>query len=352
MYLLKLFLATVLISLIVTPLVRKLAFLIGAVDKPNHRKVHKTIMPRMGGLAVYLSFMIVILATQTITKPILGLLLGSTVIIGVGIVDDIKELTAKVKLIFQILAAIVLVLFGIRINVLTNPFNPGEVIQLGILSIPFTIFWIIGVTNAVNLIDGLDGLASGLSMIGAITLGLVAWSHEGQWLILVCTIVLAGSILGFLKYNFHPASIFLGDTGALFLGYTLSALSVLGLTKGATAISIFVPIVVLGVPILDTLFAIVRRYMNKQPIFQADKEHLHHRLLAIGFSHKQTVLIIYAMNTVLGASAILIANLKASYASIALVILFTFVVISADKVGVLRWKTVARISQKLTKETK
>lgn len=352
MYLLRLFLATVLVSLVITPLVRKLAFFVGAVDKPNNRKVHKTIMPSMGGLAIYLSFMIVILTTQTITKPILGLLVGSTIIIGVGIIDDIKELSAKTKLSLQILATIVLVLFGIKINVLTNPFNPGEVIHLGMLSVPLTIFWIIGVTNAVNLIDGLDGLASGLSMIGAITLGLVAWSHEGQWIILVCSMILAGSILGFLKYNFHPAKIFLGDTGALFLGFTLATLSVLGLTKGAAAISIFVPIVVLGVPILDTLFAIVRRYMNKQPIFKPDKEHLHHRLLAIGFTHKQTVLIIYAMNTVLGATAILIANLKAPYATIALVVLFTFVVVSADKVGVLRWKTVANISQRLNKETK
>ncbi|MGF7184594.1 UDP-GlcNAc:undecaprenyl-phosphate GlcNAc-1-phosphate transferase [Desulfitispora alkaliphila] len=330
----KAFLAMMLafiVALVLTPVVKSLAFRVGAVDNPEQRKVHKKIMPRMGGLAIYLGFIGAVLTTQPLTNQIIGLLLGGTIIVVIGIADDIVGLQPKVKLLGQIVAASVLVLFGIGVEFVTNPFD--GMISLGILSIPFTILWIVGVTNAVNLIDGLDGLAGGVTAIAATTLAVVAWT-EGQTLYATCALILAASTMGFLKYNFYPAKIFMGDTGSMFLGFNLATLAVLGLGKGATVISLFIPIVILGIPILDTAFAIVRRYMKNQPIFKADKEHLHHCLLAVGLSHKQTVLVIYGLNSILGASAVMLTMLTTAQAVMILLILFTGIVLGAEKIGV------------------
>lgn len=295
-------------ALLTTPLVRKLAFKVGAVDQPNHRKVHARVMPRMGGVAIYLAFAALALLTQGERPEVWGLILSGGIIVATGCLDDIMEISPKVKLLGQILAALVLMAFGVKVSVITNPID-GGVIFLDWWAYPITLLWLVGVSNAVNLIDGLDGLAAGTSAIGAVTLGIVAWQQDPAVAILAW--LLAAAILGFMKYNFHPASIFMGDAGSLFLGFALAALSIMGVAKGAFVMSVFVPILLVGVPVLDTTFAIVRRMANGKPIFQADKAHLHHRLMALGLSHKQAVLAIYLIHGLFSLAGIVVSLLPA-----------------------------------------
>ncbi len=327
------------LALVFTPWVRKVAFKIGAIDQPEQRKVHSKTMPRMGGLAVYLAFAAAVLCTHQLDNRLTGLLVGGLVIVLLGILDDTRGLPAKVKLVGQIAAAAVVIPFGIQIEFITNPIN-ASIIQLGYWGIPVTIFWIISVTNAVNLIDGLDGLAGGTSFIAALTLAAVTWQQSsllGGFGMEVAglALILAAATLGFLKYNFYPAKIFLGDTGSMFLGYALSTLAVMGVAKAATAISVIVPMVILGIPLLDVVFAILRRYQSHRPIFQPDKEHLHHRMMALGFSHKQTVLAIYVVNLLLGVSAFLLTVLSDSQAVLLLLILAVVIIVAANKIGVI-----------------
>ena len=305
-----------LVAFIAAPIAVKLAKKWGVMDAPDDRKVHKYSMPRMGGLAIYAGFLVAVLATQTINTQLIGILIGCTIIVLLGIVDDIKGVSPKVKLAGQTLAALVVVLFGVQISIITNPF--ADVLFLNALAIPLTILWIVGVTNAVNLIDGLDGLAAGTSGIAAITIGVVALL-EGHLAVAILAMILAGSVFGFLPFNFNPAKIFMGDTGSMFLGFTLAVLAVVGLTKSATVISVFIPIVILGIPIFDTMYAIVRRFLNGAPIFKADKEHLHHQLLNMGLTHKQTVLVIYAVNVCLGGSAVLMSLMTPPQAVVILI---------------------------------
>lgn len=333
------FLLALVAALFITPWVRKAAFKIGAIDQPEQRKVHSKIMPRMGGLAVYLAFAVAVLLTQQLDNRIIGLLVGGFIIILLGILDDTRGLPAKVKLVGQIAAAAAVIPFGIQVDFITNPLN-GHLVHLGIWGIPVTIFWIISVTNAINLIDGLDGLAGGTSLIAALTLAAVTWQQSyllgGLGMDVVSmALILAAAILGFLRYNFYPAKIFLGDTGSMFLGYALGTLAIMGVAKTATAISVIIPIVILGIPLLDVFFAILRRYQSHRPIFQPDKEHLHHRMMALGLSHKQTVLAIYAVNLVLGVSAFLLTMLTTSQAALLLFILATVIILAANKIGVI-----------------
>jgi UDP-GlcNAc:undecaprenyl-phosphate GlcNAc-1-phosphate transferase len=326
-------LGSFLITFSLVPLIKKLAFKVGAVDNPCQRKVHCKPMPRLGGLAIYLGFIVMILLTQSMTQEIIGLVLGSTIIAILGIIDDIKEISPKIKLVGQIFAASVLIAFNIDVDYITHPFSNG-VLSLGYLSIPVTIIWVVGVTNAVNLIDGLDGLAAGISTIAALTLAIVGYI-QGEFLMVALALMLAASTLGFLKYNFHPAQIFMGDSGSMFLGFNLSALAIMGFVKSITVISVFVPILILGIPIFDTLFAIIRRYTNSQPIFKADKEHLHHCLLNKGFTHKQTVLVIYATNLFLAGTGVLLTYLTTAQGMLILAVISTLVLWSAQKVGVI-----------------
>ena len=307
-----------LVAFISTPIVLRLAKKWGAMDAPCDRKVHTFAMPRMGGLAIYAGFIAAVLATQTIDAKLAGILIGCTIIVLLGIADDIKGLSPKVKLAGQTLAALVVVLFGVKVSILTNPFADVLFLENFKLAIPFTVLWIVGVTNAVNLIDGLDGLAAGTSGIAAVTIGVVAFL-EGHLAVAVLAIILAASVFGFLPFNFNPAKIFMGDTGSMFLGFTLSVLAVVGLTKSATIISVFIPVVILGIPIFDTMYAITRRFLNGTPIFQADKEHLHHQLLNMGLTHKQTVLTIYAVNLCLGSSAVLMSLMAPPQAVVILI---------------------------------
>ena len=228
------FIIALLASWVLTPYVKKLAFRIGALDKPDGRKVHHGIMPRLGGLAIYLAFVIAVLATMHMTRDIFALLLGGTVIVIVGILDDKYQLPAKVKLLGQIAAAFVLVLFDIKIEWLNNPW--GGYFYLEYFSVPLTVFWIVSFTNVVNLMDGLDGLAAGVSGIASVTVILVAL-QQGFYPVAVITAALAGGIIGFIRYNFNPASIFMGDTGSMFIGYMLAAISIFGAVKSAATIA-------------------------------------------------------------------------------------------------------------------
>lgn len=317
----------------VTPVVKNLALRVGAVDQPNGRKVHKVPMPRLGGVAIFLVFAAALLLTQPIGRQEAGLLIGCTIIVITGVWDDIRELRPRTKLAAQILAAVIVAFFGIRFEVISHPFD--SVLQLGILAVPATVLWIIGVTNALNLIDGLDGLAAGTAIIAAVTMAAVA-GFEGRTLVAGFAMILAAAVLGFLPYNFSPAKIFMGDSGSMFLGFTLGTLAVQGLTKGATFISVFIPVIILGIPIFDTLFAIARRYKNHKPIFEADKGHLHHRLLRLGLSQRQTVVAIYCVNVVLGLSAIVLNILSTEQSIVALIVLATFILIAAERIGVFR----------------
>jgi len=302
------------ISFLLTPLSMKLAFKIGAIDVPkDNRRVHKTPIPRLGGVAIYGGTLITALFflnhfTSVIEmKQMIGIGIGATLITGMGIMDDINPLSAKLKLGIQILAAFVLIWSGIRIDFFKNYFNTEGYIYLSsaMISIPITVFWVVGITNTVNLIDGLDGLAGGVSVIASVTLAYVA-HISGQSVGAVLLIIIAGSCLGFLPYNFNPARIFMGDTGALFLGYMLAAISIIGVLKSATAF--IVPILALGLPIFDTSFAILRRYLNGKPIMEADKGHLHHRWLHIGLSQKRAVLVLYLKSVLMGVSAVFLFN--------------------------------------------
>lgn len=295
------------ITFAITPLIKRLAIQIGAVDKPDARKVHHGMMPRLGGLAIFIGYILSVLYTVQDIKAILGLIIGSIVLVGVGIWDDVKQIGPKTKLCGQILAAAIIVLFGNQVEFITNPW--GHLLYLGYLGIPLTIFWIVGFTNIVNLIDGLDGLAAGISFISCIAIFTVLW-QMGQVDLACIALALAGAAGGFLKYNFNPAKIFMGDTGSMLLGYTMATISVMGAVKTAATISLVVPIIVLGLPILDTTFAIIRRKINGRPVFKPDKGHVHHRLLALGLSQKQAVLLMYAVTAALGYVAILLAKVN------------------------------------------
>ncbi|OPX88046.1 MAG: putative undecaprenyl-phosphate N-acetylglucosaminyl 1-phosphate transferase [Pelotomaculum sp. PtaB.Bin104] len=330
------------IALLVTPLVRKFAFKCGAVDCPNKRKVHKELMPRLGGLAIYLSFVATVLITQNVNLQIAGLIFGGSLIVVLGFIDDTRGVSPRVKLAGQVLAACAVAVapFDLQVKFLTGPFS-SEVIALGMLSIPVTVLWLVSVTNAVNLIDGLDGLAGGTSFIALLTLAAAVGieiartgGSPGQVDAVILALILAGAVLGFLRYNFFPARIFLGDSGSMFLGFSVAVLSIMGLAKGATFISVIIPVVILGIPLLDTVFAIIRRYCGHKPIFQPDKEHLHHKLLEMGLSHPQVVLCIYAVNVVLGLSAIVLTLITQKQAVLFLAMLSTIILIAANKVGV------------------
>jgi UDP-GlcNAc:undecaprenyl-phosphate GlcNAc-1-phosphate transferase len=299
------FFAALITVLVLTPLVIKFAIWFGAIDKPNARKVHENIMPRLGGLAIFFGVIAGYFAGGLYDQKINTISVGALLIIIIGIFDDKYELSAKTKFAGQLLVASLILASGLKIDFVTIPYVGSY--ELGFWSYPLTIFWIVAITNAINLIDGLDGLSSGVSAIGIATIAIMALL-AGKVLIFTLSMILLGSIIGFLFYNFHPAKIFMGDTGALFLGYSISILSLLGLYKSVTLFSFLVPIIILGVPVFDTTFAIIRRIVNRKPISAPDKSHLHHRLLALGLSHRNTVLAIYAFGILFSASAIILSE--------------------------------------------
>lgn len=333
------FITATFISAIATPLVRKLAFKIGAVDIPkDDRRVHKKTMPLIGGLAIFTAVVIAALIFLPLDRSTFSILIGGTLIVISGIIDDLRDLSPKLKLLFQILAGVILIFGGIKIDFVTNPFtNDSSLLYLKWLSIPITLFWVVGITNTLNLIDGLDGLAAGVALISSLSLMFVAGKF-GYTEITILSAIVAGSCLGFLPFNFNPAKIFMGDTGALFLGFMLAAISIEGVMKSVATIAVIVPILILGVPIFDTTFAIFRRLLNGQSIMAADKGHLHHRLLNRGFSQKKTVLILYGISSVFGLFAVLIAKANSRQAVYLSVALFVGSVLAAIKIGLFEKK--------------
>jgi len=303
-------LTAVLIALITTPVVKSLAFKIHAVDVPkDNRRMHDHPIPRMGGLAIFLAFLFSVLLFVPLTRELRGMLLGATVIVILGVLDDIFALPAMPKFLVQIAAALIAVVQGNVITYLSNPniFSPNPIWNLGVLSVPFSVLWIVAITNAVNLIDGLDGLACGVSAISSMTLLIIALTvSEPQVALLMAA--LAGSCLGFLPYNMNPAKIFMGDTGSTFLGFILAVVSIQGLFKYATIISFAVPFLLMGLPIFDTCFAILRRVSHGQSPMSPDRGHIHHRLIDMGLSQKQAVAVLYVISAILGLSAVVLTT--------------------------------------------
>jgi UDP-GlcNAc:undecaprenyl-phosphate GlcNAc-1-phosphate transferase len=322
-YLVVALLAAAAISFLLTPLVRRVAIRFGAIDLPGHRRVNTSPVPRGGGVAVAAAFFIVTLgllaanaASQFMTIPtsidgrdLVGLLVGGVVATAFGVVDDALDLRARWQFAGQLGLALFAIACGFVIEFVNNPFGPGLVRFVGPYAIGFTVLWIAGMINSINFIDGLDGLSSGIGLIAAVTLGIISLTDQvGQPFVAVLCFALAGSLLGFLRWNFHPATIFVGTSGVMFIGYTLALLSILGTAK------VVVALLVLGVPIIDAFWIIVRRLAEGRSPFSPDRGHLHHRLLDIGLSHRQTVLLIYGICIGLAVLAMLLSGATQLYA--------------------------------------
>jgi UDP-GlcNAc:undecaprenyl-phosphate GlcNAc-1-phosphate transferase len=295
------------VSVITLPMIIRFSKRFGFVDQPNSRKVHKEAKPRLGGIAIILGTIAGCFVLEPPIENMTGIITGAVILILTGIIDDRYALSAKVKIIAQIASAVVVVASGLRIEYVSLPFIAH--IEFGLLSYLVTIFWIVAIVNSINLIDGLDGLAGGVATIAIITILIMAtFNPVAQASVIAFSIVLIGSTIGFLFFNFHPAKIFMGDTGSLFLGYSIAIISILGFYKSVTALSLLVPLIILGVPILDTFFAIIRRALNKQKISSPDKGHLHHRLLEMGYGHRETVIIIYGISIMFSMAALVLSN--------------------------------------------
>lgn len=293
-----------------TPLVKSLAYKVGAIDVPkDERRMHHVPIPRLGGLAIFLAFILATLLCAEIDRPLQGILLGAVVIVILGVLDDILTLRALPKFLFQILAAVLAVTHGCVIQFVSNPvvFSTTTYLNLGWISYPLTVIWIVAIINAVNFIDGLDGLAVGVSAISTASLFVISLM-VGEVNIAIILAALLGACMGFIPYNLNPAKIFMGDTGATFLGYILACLSVLGLFKLYAVISFAVPFLILGVPIFDICFAVLRRLARGQNPMTADREHVHHRLIDMGFNQKQSVAITYMLTAILGLAAVVLTS--------------------------------------------
>ena len=302
------------VSYITVPWAIKFANKKGIIDNPkqDERRVHKVPTPRVGGIAIVAGVLVAILVFYIVSllfeikldNRLLGYVLGAIVIIVMGFVDDVKNLKPLYKFLMQLIAGMIIYVFGISIVGVKIPFIYPQIIDFGIWAFPITLMWVLGITNAVNLIDGLDGLAAGISSIACISLLVIFAIIGAPMEALIITLALVGSAIGFLPYNFNPAKTFMGDTGSNFLGYTLATVSILGMAKGYTIIAIVAPLIVCGVPVFDMIFAIIRRLANHQKLTAPDKGHIHHRLLKHGFSQKQSVLILYGLTSVLGIMAV------------------------------------------------
>lgn len=293
-------------TLLLVPSIKRLARVTGAMDEPNERKVHTSTIPRMGGLAMFFGCLLTFLIYLQGFEHFRGIFLGMVIMVVIGILDDSIGLAPRFKLLGQVVAAsAAMFLSDVNIDFLGGVM--GTHYNLGFLSGPLTLFWIVGITNAINLSDGLDGLAGGISLIAFTCFGFLAYQRADYESFTLC-LVLTGSILGFLRYNTHPAEIFMGDTGSLFLGYCLGTLSIAGNFKSVTAMTLITPLLVLLVPIADTLWAIIRRVRQGRSPFSADKHHFHHKLLNKGMNQEQTVSVLYAISVALAITAVALAN--------------------------------------------
>jgi len=298
------------ITFAATPIVKSFANRVGAIDVPKDgRRMHTQPIPRLGGLAIFLGFLLTVVVFADISREVQGILLGSVVIVIVGVIDDIVPLPALVKFVFQIIAALIAVFHGVVITIVSNPaiWSTSDYLVFGYFSIPITVLWIVAITNSVNLIDGLDGLAAGVSAISSFTMMIIA-IVVADINVAVIMAALAGSCIGFLPYNRNPAKIFMGDTGALLLGYVLATVSIIGLFKLYAVISFVIPFLVVGLPLFDTAFAFLRRILSGRNPMSPDRGHFHHRLIDMGLSQKQAVAIAYAISGILGLCAVVIAT--------------------------------------------
>jgi len=320
-------------TFILTFFVKEFAVKFKFIDIPDFRKIHITPTPRLGGLAIYFGFLIGLLYLEPHAKHLPAIIIGSGIIVLTGALDDRYGIRAVIKLSGQISGAAVLVFSGLVIERVTLPFF--GMIDLGVFGIILTLLWIVGITNAINLIDGLDGLATGVSTIALSSMFVMA-IMQGQVVAAYLSIVLIGSNLGFLYHNFYPAKIYMGDTGSNLLGYMIAVISILGLFKNIAIFSFIIPIVILAVPIFDTLFAIVRRALNKQKIMAPDNKHIHYQLLNAGFSHRQSVLIMYAFSLVFGILAIVSTQVAIITTLIITMFVIALLYILAELAGLIR----------------
>jgi UDP-GlcNAc:undecaprenyl-phosphate/decaprenyl-phosphate GlcNAc-1-phosphate transferase len=331
------FIAAALLALVLTPVVRRLVLRYGMVDHPEDRRVNTEPIPRGGGIAVATAFIAVaviflaafgeawlapfqldLVLRSTLTSQLVALLVGGAAAAALGAIDDFLDLRARWQLAGQVALGCFAVVLGIEVGFIANPFGgPPITFDNSAFAVGFTIFWIVGMINSINFIDGLDGLSSGIAFIAAVTLGLInLTSSGGQPIMAVLCFILAGSLLGFLRWNLHPASIFVGTSGVQFVGYTLALLSILGTAKVAVAL------LVLGVPIIDTFWIIVRRLLDRRSPFSPDRGHIHHRMLDLGLSHRQTVLAIYAICLLLAVLALLLSGVSQLYAFLGVFLAF------------------------------
>ena len=331
-----LLIGTFLLALVLTPIVRFIAFRVGAVDEPNARRINKVIMPSGGGLAIFITFLVSTLIFMPLVLKehvwlksyfdyILPVVVGGLIVTATGFMDDIYELKPKVKMLGIIAGAVVVWAFtDFHFDSFKIPFG-GPLLEFSsVVTFLLTIIWIISITNAMNLIDGLDGLVSGVSIISLGTMSLVSYFFLPQtdFYLTITILVLIASIAGFFPYNYNPAIIYLGDTGALFIGFMIGVLSLQGL-KNSTAVAVVTPVIILGVPILDTGVAIIRRKLSGRPVMEADKMHLHHRLLAMGFTHRGAVLVVYGIAILFSLIAILL-NVSSRFGGVLLMVGLAF----------------------------
>lgn len=339
------FLASLLLALTLTPVVGRIAERLDVVDRPAARKIHVEPIPRLGGIAVYLAFMLpfwgcVLFFSSSRDPSLIWISAGATVVFVMGLCDDVHQLRPDVKFLFQIVAALLACEGGLFFKQIALPW--GSEFSLGWFSGIVTLFWVLLVVNAVNLIDGLDGLATGTSLFVSLVL-LVLTENGGNTAAVVGLAALAGACMGFLRYNFNPASIFLGDCGSYFLGFILASLSILGSLKSPATVAIIIPIVALGLPLMDTILAPIRRFVLGRSMFQPDKSHIHHKLLRMGLSQRKAVLIMYGATLFLGAFALLIVHARDVKAGFLLLVLGLLVVFFIRKIGYLEYVTVDKV---------
>jgi UDP-GlcNAc:undecaprenyl-phosphate GlcNAc-1-phosphate transferase len=344
------FIIAMLCGTILTPIVRRIAYRFGALDHAlSSRKIHGRPIPRLGGIAIVIAFYVPLTGLLLFHSGVgtfflaerdhvIGLFVGGLVIALLGLYDDLRGSGAGRKFLVQFAVAGFLYYLGFRADLLANPF--GNPIQLGWVSLPFTLLWIVGVINAMNLIDGLDGLAGGVALVAVVPTFLIAL-QRGHPLMMLFSSALAGAIVGFLFYNFNPASIFMGDTGSMFLGFVLAATALQTNQKASTAVAVLIPTIALGVPILDTLLAIGRRALRGRPLFQADKEHIHHRLMAIGLTHRQAVLVLYGFCVLLGAAALILTYTSSLQSALLLVVIALLGFFFLRSLGYMRFERVS-----------
>jgi UDP-GlcNAc:undecaprenyl-phosphate/decaprenyl-phosphate GlcNAc-1-phosphate transferase len=349
------FVLSMLCGTILTPIIRRLSYRFGALDHAlSSRKIHGRPIPRLGGIAIVFAFyapLVGLMLFQTAVGElflkerdhVIGLFVGGLGIGLLGLYDDLRGAGAGRKFLVQFLVAGLLYYLGFRIEALANPL--GDPIILGWTSAPFTLLWIVGVINALNLIDGLDGLAGGVALFAVITTFLIS-IQRGHPLMTLFSSALAGAIVGFLFYNFNPASIFMGDTGSMFLGFVLASTAIQTNQKSSTAFAILIPAITLGLPIVDTLLAIARRAIRGRPLFQADKEHIHHRLLAAGLSHRQTVLVLYGFCLILGAAALILTYAGSVQSALMLIALAVVSFVFLRTLGYMRLQDVSFVDRR------